>query len=246
MHCKSCNTPMGGSSRCPNCGRAGARGAPRASQAAAGADETAAREIDVDLELEATAELEALGEVIPAEPPELAPARRSDRKHRPQPAARAAAGLRPRRAAEAGKRQPAAKTGGVPLELDATQLRALLEEDAALLEPGLCIYEDETGMPVGIDYETEVGGIDLLAEDANGDLVVVMIALEGATPATVTAILERVGWVVRHLLKHGEGVRAIALIDPSNARLGYAAAAVTGTISFKTCRVSLRVEDLRV
>jgi len=263
MNCKSCNTPMGGSGRCPNCGRAGARGVPRAEQVVVEAEDTVVEEIDVeeeidvDLELETTAEVDALEEVARVEPPlqeqEPPPAppnssRRIDRKRKPRSATRAARRPRPGHAPKPGPPAPGGKAGappaGVPLRLDASQLRALLEEDAALVEPGLCIYEDDTGMPVGIDYETEVGSIDLLAEDANGDLVVLMIAMEGATQATVTAILERVGWVVRHLIKKGEGVRAIALIDPDSAELGYAAAAVTGTISFKTCHLSLRVEDL--
>ena len=60
----------------------------------------------------------------------------------------------------------------------------------------------------------------------------------------IASVLQRVGWVHKHLGKDGRGVRAIVLTQPLPEDLQYAAAAVAGTITFKTYRVALSFDDL--
>ena len=59
-------------------------------------------------------------------------------------------------------------------------------------------------------------------------------------------MLQRIGWVRKHLAKGAERVRGILLMDQPPESLSYAAAAVADTIAFKTYRMSLCFEDLQI
>jgi hypothetical protein len=61
------------------------------------------------------------------------------------------------------------------MQLDARQVRTLVGAQPGLLEKGLGTYSDEDGKPVGVDFQTPVGEIDLLARDRTGAFVVVMV-----------------------------------------------------------------------
>jgi len=91
-----------------------------------------------------------------------------------------------------------------------------------------------------------VGEIDLLARDAAGGFVVVMIAERGQGEDSIAEVLQRIGWVRKHLAKGTERVRGILLMDQPPESLSYAAAAVADTIAFKTYRMSLCFEDLQI
>jgi hypothetical protein len=131
--------------------------------------------------------------------------------------------------------------------MGSASLRALLAEQPELLEPGLRVYRDEGGTPVGIDYATGVGAIDLLANDARGNLVAVMVAEKGRGEEDLVAeVLQRIGWLRKHLCDGRQGVRAIVLVEESPASLPYAAAAVADTVIFKTFRVALVFEDVEI
>src|SRR3989304_783434 len=73
---------------------------------------------------------------------------------------------------EKADRPMAVQTGPeVPLPvfaLDPAGLRRLLGRQPELLEPGLSVFTDEKGRPVGAGYSTRVGEIDLLARDKSG------------------------------------------------------------------------------
>jgi hypothetical protein len=130
--------------------------------------------------------------------------------------------------------------------LDPAELRALLGEQPELLESGLTAVCGDAGQQDGHRYSTDVGEIDLLAVDEAGEYVVVMVADRDATPALIGDVLQRVGWVRKHLGKEGAQVRGIVLTDLLSSDLSYAAAAVAGTVDFKTYRVSLSFDDLDV
>ena len=115
-----------------------------------------------------------------------------------------------------------------------------------LLEAGLRIHSDPQGKSVGVDFSTEVGEIDLLGRDAAGSYVIVMIAERGQAEECIAEVLQRIGWVRKHLATGAERVRGILLLDQPPQSLSYAAAAVADTIAFKTYRMSLSFEDLLV
>jgi hypothetical protein len=127
---------------------------------------------------------------------------------------------------------------------DPTGLRAMLADQPELLEPGLSVYANEKGTPLGAGYTSAVGEIDLLARDSDGGFVVVVVAEPHAGEELISGVLQRVGWVRKHLSKGEKSVRAIVLLDRARDEIAYAAAAVADTVKFKTYRVALRFDDL--
>jgi uncharacterized Zn finger protein (UPF0148 family) len=131
--------------------------------------------------------------------------------------------------------------------LDAPGLRKLLARQPDLLEPGLRLVADKKGKPIGAGLSTAVGDIDLLARDGSGGFVVVMIAGRGQQGEKFVAeILQRIGWVRKHLGKGKERVRGIVLVEQVPEDLGYASAAVAETVAIKTYRVGLAIEDVEI
>jgi hypothetical protein len=133
---------------------------------------------------------------------------------------------------------------GSPFTLGPEELLARISEDPTLLEPGLSLYRDpESGEIAGVEMSTEVGEIDLLAEDPEGALVVVKVA-GGEAGQAVGPVLEQMGWVSKHVGKDERPVRAVVLLEPPAPELGYAARAVADTVSFKTWRITVAVDDV--
>jgi hypothetical protein len=142
---------------------------------------------------------------------------------------------------------PATPGRGTAPAMGPAGLRALLADQPELLEPGLRVYRDESGAAVGVDYTTGVGSVDLLARDARGNLVAVVVAEKGRGEEELVAeVLQRVGWLRKHLCDPHQQVRAIVLVEESPASLPYAAAAVADTVAFKTFRVALLFEDVEL
>jgi len=269
MLCKVCNTRIAkGRSACPNCGsNAILRTPDRPAQATAvlpqigyeanaepeqaGLDDSV--ELDVTVEVEemtdqtleveldepAEVELDEPAEVELDEPAEVElnePAEVGD------PRAGEASN-----ALEEKDEPPAVSTGlrghsfGSP---DSDALRAMLAEQPELLEPGLSIYTSEKGTPQGVGYTSSVGVIDLLAWDAQGGLVVVIVAGSEDGAELISGVLQRIGWVSKHLCGKGQGVRGIVLLEAVHDSIAYAAAAVAETVSFKTWQVALTFDDV--
>ena len=102
--------------------------------------------------------------------------------------------------------KPARPVQPEPMEFDlaADGLRAQLVERPELLEPGLRIHADSAGRPTGIDLATEVGDIDILARDEEDNWVVVTVMDEEVDATLVTDLLQRMGWVQKHLVEDKE------------------------------------------
>lgn len=134
----------------------------------------------------------------------------------------------------------------VPSMPDPSGLRALLAEHPDALEGGLCIWRSDDGKTSGVGLESEVGRIDLLALDAQGNPVVVLIADGSSGDQLVAGALTRIGWVRKHRAKPGQRVRGIVLCASAPADLSYAAAAVADTVGFKTYRMAIAFDDIEV
>jgi hypothetical protein len=145
---------------------------------------------------------------------------------------------------------PAGRPGSsspAPGPMGSAGLRALLSDQPELLEPGLRVYRDEAGSAAGVSFATGVGEIDLLATDARGNLVAVLVAEKGrGEEELVGDVLQRIGWLRKHLCDGRQQVRAIVLVEEPPASLPYAAAAVADTVVFKTFRVALVFEDVEI
>jgi RecB family endonuclease NucS len=141
---------------------------------------------------------------------------------------------------------------GMDVEAGSTQIRALIHDRPDCLEPGLSIYTDADAEPVGLDFPTDVGLVDLLARDDAGGLVVVLVTPDSskADPVAgkelVSQALERVGWVRKHIAEPKQEVRAIVLIEQVPDDFSYTAAAVSSTVNFKTYRLEINFSDVEV
>jgi len=258
MLCKVCNTRIGpGRSTCPNCGSHSISASPSGDPESTaklphldieddsiqpGTDDAAtvdldeAAEIDVEVDVALDVESDEPSEVDLNEPAEVeldvsAPLEEGtvqEEKDDPPPAETASQMRRPR-------------PFGSP---DPAGLRAMLVENPELLEPGLSVYKNEKGTPLGAGYTSAVGEIDLLARDADGCFVIVMVAEPHEGEDLVSGVLQRIGWVRTHLGGKSQRVRGIVLMDHVRESIVYAAAAVADTVMFKTYQVALTFNDL--
>ena len=140
-------------------------------------------------------------------------------------------------------RAPAAKL--VSFTLQPADVRALVAATPELIEPGLRVYEED-GSPVGGSFPTAVGVIDLLAQDDAGGLVVAMVAEGEPDKESVLDLLQRIGFVRTQVAKSGQEVRGLLLVERLSETTRYTIAALGGTVSIKSWRVTLAFEDLPV
>jgi len=232
--CKACNTRFeDGKTACPNCGRrvfASVKDTPKSTDAellslsatSPGPSDGEAPETEINLEL---GEVDVLAEAVDPEAAE---------ELKPEPA------VRPRSRGRSLDPEP----GPAVFHLSAAQVRTLVAEQPALLEPDLAIYRDAKNGVVGVDFRTPVGSIDLLARDAAGDFVVVAVPDPRDIESLMPEILARIGYVRKHLASDRKPVRGIVVIEEIPEELAYAAAGVSQTISFKAFRVALTFHPL--
>jgi hypothetical protein len=234
--CKSCNTRFeDGKSACPSCGRrvfASLKDAPKTSDgepkplAAAGS----AVEVDVSSKETSGRELD-LGEVDVLAEAALPEAVEELKREAP---------VQPRTRVRRLEPEP----GPAVFHLAAAQVRTLVVEQPALLEPDLTIYRDPKTNVVGVDLRTPVGSIDLLARDRDGAFVVVAVPDPRDIESLMPEMFARIGYVRKHFATDKRPVRGIVVIEEIPEELAYAAAGVAQTIAFKAYRVALTFHPL--
>lgn len=80
----------------------------------------------------------------------------------------------------------------------------------AIFKKKLVLYSDPAGNPVGQQFETDVGPIDILAEDTSSNALVVFEFKKGrAADKVVGQILRYMGWAKENLCKPGQEVHGI-------------------------------------
>ncbi len=119
------------------------------------------------------------------------------------------------------------------------EIRVLIAEDLGVIESGLEIYTDKKGKPVGVSYPTQVGEIDILACDAQGSLVVILVADPGDEADLATGVLQRMGWAKKHLDSGKKPVRGLILAESVPDSLLYAASALPASVGIRTYRMAL-------
>jgi len=235
MICPGCNTRIEeGERACPNCGRAlklkkgrtARRSKPRLSGLSPSsipseeASEMKVQLEEAELELDEPAELE-LDE--PAKPDEVGVGVQKDQEGAPRGNGEASLSA---------------------LAPDPVRLREMLAAEPAMLEAGLRVHSDEQGQPVGAGFSTAVGEIDLLARDASGAFVVVIVSERDEEAELVARILQRIGWVRKHMAKGKHTVRGVVLVEDPPEDLCYAAAAVADSVAVMTYRLALSFEPV--
>jgi hypothetical protein len=235
--CKSCNTRFeDGRTACPSCGRrmfASVKEAPKSEDPASLAP-TASTALDDEDPRPATArpvrEID-LGEVDVLAEAALPEAVEELKREAP---------IKPR--ARARRLEP--EPGPAVFHLSAAQVRTLVVEQPALLEPDLAIHRDPKSGLSGVDLRTPVGAIDLLARDRDGAFVVVSVPDPRETDSLIADMLARIGYVRKHFAIDKRAVRGIVVIEEIPEELAYAAAGVSQTISFQAYRVALTFHPL--
>jgi hypothetical protein len=238
MYCQSCQTKLTSRDQsCPTCGRRAPGGRDLGSGAGATSGSAAyplppAQSLDED----------SLGQSGSQSPSQSG----SQKPRRAEPPARPAAAKEPPPARRAGRKQSGRAARNEPdFSVRPEDVRRMIVEQPGLIEEGLRVYSQE-GEPVGAGFATAVGEIDLLARDSSGTWVVVAVTEPGVGKEIVGELLQRMGWVRRHLGKSGEEVRGIVLLDSLPDDLGYAAAAVSDSVEFKLYQVELTLESVIV
>ena len=111
-----------------------------------------------------------------------------------------------------------------------------LANDPSLIEEGLKLK--------GKEYDTRnVGRIDILCIDRNGDFVVVETKKGKESDKVVGQIQRYMGWVKRNLAKEGENVRGIIIVNEFDEWLDYAVS-VNENIRLLYYEVKFAVRDV--
>lgn len=102
-------------------------------------------------------------------------------------------------------------------------LRDYLARHLDEVEPGLELFVDEQYDRDGVEYPTEIGRIDILAQDDKGSFVVIELKVGKGPDAVAGQVLRYKNWVKTHLAD-GKRVRGIIIAKQINDRIRYAVA----------------------
>jgi hypothetical protein len=120
---------------------------------------------------------------------------------------------------EAGTGDDPSDTGGHAFAAEA-HLRDYLAQHLSDIESGLQLYVEEEGID-GIEYVTDIGRIDILAVDKDGQFVVIELKVGRGPDAVCGQLMRYVGWVKIHLA-HGKPVRGIIIAQTISKKIQYA------------------------
>jgi len=110
-------------------------------------------------------------------------------------------------------------------------LRNYLSKNLNVIEPGLCLYEEEDIRGV----EFPVGGrfVDLLAVCSGGDLVVIELKVSRGYDRVIGQLLRYVGWIEKNLADDHQGVRGMIVANEISEDLTLACSRVPGVELFE-------------
>jgi len=129
------------------------------------------------------------------------------------------------------------RTSGAELPPVASYVRDYLSESLEELDTGLTVFVDSDGCR-GVGYATPLGNIDILAEQRDGDLVVVKIDVNDHPTTACASLLGQTAWVREHLAS-GREVRGILVTQSISDGLRYV---VSETPSIQVSEYELHVK----
>jgi hypothetical protein len=119
-------------------------------------------------------------------------------------------------------------------------LRDYLAGHLSDIEPGLQLYiQDDID---GIEFITDVGRIDILAVDSNGNLVVIELKVDQAPDKVVGQLMRYMGWVKRHVAG-GKIIRGIIIGQSISDKIRYATADLPN-VELREYELSLKMNNV--
>jgi hypothetical protein len=107
----------------------------------------------------------------------------------------------------------------------------------------LVLYKDPQENVIGQQYGTDVGDIDILAQEPSTNSFVVIELKKGReTDKVVGQTLRYIGWVSEHLCENGQSVKGMIICRDPDIRLSYALKSVSN-ITVKYYRVDFKLSD---
>jgi len=131
------------------------------------------------------------------------------------------------------------ETTGFSFEFEA-DLEGHIANNLGDIEEGLTIYVSSDGVK-GRQFQTDVGRIDILAIDREGNFVVIELKVGQATDKACSQLLKYMGWVKKHLAKDRK-VRGIIVCRNATDELKYAASTLEN-VSIKEYEVHFSFHD---
>lgn len=114
----------------------------------------------------------------------------------------------------------------------------------AVFHGKLKLFSDIGGIPVGQQYHTDVGVIDILAVDVTSNALVVIELKKGhKADAVVGQVLRYMGWVSEKLADNERQVQGIVICKEIDEKLTYALKMVNNVVA-KTYKVDFKLDDI--
>jgi RecB family endonuclease NucS len=125
-----------------------------------------------------------------------------------------------------------------------SHLRDFLATNIQEIKPNgkkLRLFIDGTGRD-GVEYPTDVGPIDILAQDINGNFVVIELKLSKGPDRAVGQVLRYMGWVQKHLAS-SKTVSGVLVASNMDEKLKYAVSMLQN-ISMYEYKVSFNITQV--
>lgn len=110
-----------------------------------------------------------------------------------------------------------------------SQLRDFIAQNLTLIDNNLNLYVSDDGLD-GVEYRTDIGIIDILAQNKSNEFVVIELKLSRGSDAVLGQLQRYMGWVKKNLSNNMENVHGVIIAKSINDRLKYAVS-VTQNIS---------------
>lgn len=107
----------------------------------------------------------------------------------------------------------------------------------------LTLFKDENGNSGQQYYTDEVGYIDLLAKDKEGNFVVIELKKGRKNDEVVGQVLRYIGWVRNNLAKRGEKISGLIIVREKDPKLDYAVREIGDKVKIKLYTVTFKLKD---
>lgn len=117
---------------------------------------------------------------------------------------------------------------------------------AAIFQKELVLYRDPEENVIGQQYTTDVGRIDILAQDSkSGNFTVIELKKGRESDVVVGQTLRYMGWVQENLCKNGQTVKGLIICKDIDSKMSYALK-MTNNVEVKLYRVDFALRDTKI